>query len=86
LRAGGTIQSSVVNAGVMRHPSVDQRVLAFVTYGKVKLANMRARLQLTATFRSGWQWSPTLSDERVGQKRDPGNDASALLKLRGVWF
>jgi PPOX class probable F420-dependent enzyme len=56
LRADGTIQSSVVNAGVMRHPLVDQPVLAFVTYGKVKLANLRARPQLTVTFRSGWQW------------------------------
>ena len=55
-RADGTIQSSLVNAGVMRHPLVEQSVLAFVTYGKVKLANLRARPQLTATFRSGWQW------------------------------
>ena len=56
LRADGTIQSSVVNAGVMRHPLVEQRVLGFVTYGKVKLANLRVRPHLTATFRSGWQW------------------------------
>jgi PPOX class probable F420-dependent enzyme len=56
LRADGTIQSSLVNAGVMRHPLVEQSVLVFVTYGKVKLANLRARPQLTATFRSGWQW------------------------------
>jgi PPOX class probable F420-dependent enzyme len=56
LRADGTIQSSVVNSGVMRHPLVGQPVLAFVSYGKVKLANLRARPQLTATFRSGWQW------------------------------
>ena len=55
-RADGTIQSSVVNAGVMRHPLVAQSVLAFVSYGKVKLANLRARPQLSATFRSGWQW------------------------------
>jgi len=56
LRADGTIHSSVVNAGVMRHPLVEHPVLGFVTYGKVKLANLRARPQLTATFRSGWQW------------------------------
>lgn len=56
LRADGTIQSSVVNAGVMRHPLVEKPVLAFVSYGKVKLANLRTRRQLTATFRSGWQW------------------------------
>lgn len=56
LRADGTIQSSVVNASVMRHPLVELPVLAFVSYGKIKLANLRARPQLTATFRSGWQW------------------------------
>jgi PPOX class probable F420-dependent enzyme len=55
-RADGTIQSSLVNAGVMRHPLVDHSVLTFVAYGKVKLANLRARPQLTATFRSEWQW------------------------------
>jgi PPOX class probable F420-dependent enzyme len=57
LRGDGTIQSSLVNAGVMRHPLVDESVLAFVTYGKVKLANLRARPQVTTTFRSGWQWA-----------------------------
>ena len=56
LRADGTIQSSVVNAGVMRHPLLEKPVLVFVTYGKVKLANLRTRPQMTATFRSGWQW------------------------------
>jgi PPOX class probable F420-dependent enzyme len=57
LRADGTIQCSVVNAGVLRHPLLEAPVLAFVTYGKVKLANVRARPQLTATFRSGWEWA-----------------------------
>jgi PPOX class probable F420-dependent enzyme len=56
LRADGTIQSSLVNAGVMQHPLLEQSALAFVTYGKVKLANLRVRPNLTATFRSGWQW------------------------------
>ena len=56
LRADGTIQSSVVNAGVMRNQVTEQPALAFVSYGKVKLANLRTRPQLTATFRSGWQW------------------------------
>ena len=30
--------------------------MGFVTYGKVKLANLRARPQLAVTFRNGWQW------------------------------
>jgi PPOX class probable F420-dependent enzyme len=55
-RADGSVQSSLVNAGVMPHPVTGQRCLAFVTYGKVKLANLRRRPQLAATVRSGWQW------------------------------
>jgi PPOX class probable F420-dependent enzyme len=55
-RADGSLQASVVNAGVMAHPLHGERVLAFVTYGKVKLGNLRARPELVATFRSGWNW------------------------------
>jgi PPOX class probable F420-dependent enzyme len=57
LRADGTIQSSLVNAGVMQDPLGGHPVLAFVSYGKVKRANLRARPQVTAVFRSGWQWA-----------------------------
>jgi len=57
LRAAGTIQSSLVNAGVLAHPATGEPVLAFVTYGKVKLANLRERPQVTTTFRKGWQWA-----------------------------
>jgi PPOX class probable F420-dependent enzyme len=32
-------------------------VLGFVTYGKVKLANLRERPQVTMTSVSGWRWS-----------------------------
>jgi PPOX class probable F420-dependent enzyme len=57
LRADGTIQASLVNAGVLPHPSTGEPTLAFVTYGKVKLANLRVRPQLAVTFRNGWQWA-----------------------------
>ena len=43
LRADGTIQASLVNAGKMPHPATGAEALAFVTYGRVKLANLRAR-------------------------------------------
>lgn len=56
LREDATIQSTLVNAGVMANPLDGRPVLAFVTYGKVKLANLRARPQITATTRDGWQW------------------------------
>lgn len=57
LRADGTIQASLVNAGVLPHPGTGAPALGFVTYGKVKLANLRARPQLAVTFRNGWQWA-----------------------------
>jgi PPOX class probable F420-dependent enzyme len=56
VRADGTIQSSLVNAGVIGHPETGQPVLGFVTYGAAKLRNLRERPQLTATFRAGWEW------------------------------
>jgi PPOX class probable F420-dependent enzyme len=57
LRADSTIQASLVNVGMLPHPADGQPVLGFVTYGKVKLANLRARPQLAVTFRDGWQWA-----------------------------
>jgi len=56
VRADATIQSSLVNAGVLPHPATGEPTLAFVTYGPVKLANLRARPQVAVTFRSGWRW------------------------------
>jgi PPOX class probable F420-dependent enzyme len=55
-RGDGSIQASLVNAGVMDHPITKERVVAFVTYGPVKLANLRARPNIAITWRSGWEW------------------------------
>ena len=49
VRADATIQSSVVNAGVLAHPVTGERVVGIVTYGRAKLANLRARPQITIT-------------------------------------
>jgi PPOX class probable F420-dependent enzyme len=57
VRADCTVQASLVNVGALPHPATGDRVLGFVTYGKVKLANLRARPQLAVTFRNGWQWA-----------------------------
>lgn len=57
VRADGTVQASLVNVGLLPHPETGQEVLGFTTYGKVKLANLRARPQLAITFRNGWQWA-----------------------------
>lgn len=57
LRADATLQSSLINAGVLNHPATSSPTLAFVTYGKVKLANLRVRPQISVTFRDGWRWA-----------------------------
>jgi PPOX class probable F420-dependent enzyme len=87
-RADGTIQSSLVNAGVLDHPSTAAPVLAFVTYGKVKLANLRARPQLAATFRSGWQWATVEGRAQLAGPDDPQPwlDAEQLRLLRRAVF
>jgi PPOX class probable F420-dependent enzyme len=88
LRADGTIQSSLVNAGVLAHPLTGVPALGFVTYGKVKLTNLRARPQLTATIRSGWTWATVEGTATLVGPDDPaaGIDGDRLrLLLREVF-
>jgi PPOX class probable F420-dependent enzyme len=56
-RADSSVQSSLVNAGVLAHPITGELSVAFVTYGAAKLRNLRARPNLAVTFRSGWAWA-----------------------------
>jgi PPOX class probable F420-dependent enzyme len=88
LRADGSIQSSVVNAGVLAHPSTSQPVLGFVTYGPVKLANLRHRPQVTAVFRSGWRWAAVEGQAELAGPADPRpwlNDEGLRLLRRAVF-
>ncbi|GAS96401.1 PPOX class F420-dependent protein [Mycolicibacterium canariasense] len=71
LRADDTIQSSLINAGVLPHPATAEPVLAFVTYGPVKLANLRRRPQISVTFRSGWQWATVEGRAELAGPVDP---------------
>lgn len=73
LRADNTIQASLINAGILAHPATGEPVLAFVTYGRVKLANLRARPAVTLTFRNGWQWATVEGHaELAGPDDEPG--------------
>jgi PPOX class probable F420-dependent enzyme len=88
LRADSTIQSSVVNAGVLTHPVSGVEVVGFVTYGRAKLSNLRSRPQVTLTFRAGWQWASVEGRaELIGpDDRHRDIDAEALrLLLRQVF-
>jgi PPOX class probable F420-dependent enzyme len=83
LRADGTIQSSVVNAGVLPHPATGQPVVGFVTYGPVKLANLRARPQVAVTFRAGWRWVTAEGRAELAGPDDPADwlDDGERLRL-----
>jgi PPOX class probable F420-dependent enzyme len=89
LRADASIQASLVNAGVLPHPSTGEPTLAFVTYGRVKLANLRARPQLAVTFRDGWQWATVEGRAELAGPDDPqpwlGNADQLRLLLRDVF-
>ena len=87
-RADGTIQSSLVNAGVLADPANGQQVVGFVTYGPAKLANLRARPQVTVTFRAGWEWAAVEGRARIIGPDDPapGVDAEHLRLLRREVF
>lgn len=89
LRADATIQSSVVNAGVLDHPSTSAPVVGFVAMGgSRKLVNLRARPQATIVVRAGWEWAAVEGPVSLAGPDDPlaGLDADATrLLLRAVF-
>ena len=57
LRPDATIQSSVVNAGVLDHPVTGEPVVGLVArWRSRKLANLRARPRATVVVRAAWEW------------------------------
>jgi PPOX class probable F420-dependent enzyme len=88
VRGDGTIQASLVNAGVLTNPFSGEQAAAFVTYGRVKLANLRQRPQLAVTFRSGWAWATVEGAAQLIGPDDPHPDVDAerlRLLLREVF-
>lgn len=89
VRADGSVQASLVNVGLLPHPADAEPVLAFTTYGKVKLANLRARPQLAVTFRNGWQWATVEGRAELAGPDDapswPADSDRLRLLLREVF-
>jgi PPOX class probable F420-dependent enzyme len=72
LRSDGTIHSSVVNVAVLAHPRTGAASVGFVTYGAVKLRNLRLRPQSTVAIVSGSRWVSVEGDaELVGPDDEP---------------
>lgn len=84
LRANGTIQSSLVNAGVLAHPTTGEQVVGFVAVGNArKLTLLRARPRITVAVRAGWEYAVAEGDAELIGPDDPapGVDAERLRVL-----
>jgi PPOX class probable F420-dependent enzyme len=89
LRPDGTIQSSVVNAGVLPHPVTGAQVVGLVSRGDAhRVANLRARPRASVVVRAGWQWAAVEGAAELAGPDDPmpGVDAERLrLLLREIF-
>ena len=89
LRPDGTIQSSVVNAGVLPHPVTGAQVVGLVSRGDARrLSYLRARPHATVLVRAGWQWASAEGPVELAGPDDPmpGVDAERLrLLLREIF-
>jgi PPOX class probable F420-dependent enzyme len=57
IRADGSIQTTVVNAGIVDHPVHGVEVAAFVARGGThKIVHLRARPTAALLWRAGWAW------------------------------
>jgi hypothetical protein len=89
LRPDSTVSSSVVNAGVLRHPVTGEPAVAFVSRGDARrLEYLRATPRVTVLLRAGWQWAAAEGPVQLCGPADPvpGVDAEGLrLLLRDVF-
>jgi PPOX class probable F420-dependent enzyme len=89
VRVDATIQSSVVNVGVLEHPVTGSPVLGFVVRGGArKLANLRVRPQATAVLRADWQWVAVEGTAEIIGPDDPRDevDGEGLRRLLRAVF
>ena len=89
VRPDATINSSVVNAGVLPHPTTGVQTVAFVSRGDARrLAYLRGTPRVTVVLRAGWQWAAAEGPVQLCGPDDPlpGVDADGLrLLLRAVF-
>jgi PPOX class probable F420-dependent enzyme len=78
LQADGSIQSSVVNAGVMPHPRTGDQCVALVAAGGTrKLEHLRSDRRCTIVVRAGWQWVAVEGQAEIIGPDDPHADVDA---------
>jgi PPOX class probable F420-dependent enzyme len=83
-RPDGTVQASVVNAGVLRHPVTGAEVVGLVAAGGTrKVRNLRTDPRATIVVRAGWQWATVEGTVEIVGPDDPraGVDGDGLRVL-----
>src|SRR5690242_15641441 len=88
-RADATVQSSLVNAGVLEHPVSGAPVVGLVVRGGArKLTNLRARPRATVVAHAGYEWVAVEGDVELVGPEDPfpGIDAEGLCRLLRAVF
>lgn len=89
LRRDGSIQSSVINAGVLQHPLTNVPVVGLVAIGGTrKLRNLRADPRSTIVARAGWQWAAVEGRAQLIGPDDPHpdvDDERLRLLLREIF-
>ena len=80
LRRDGSVQASVVNAGVLSHPLTGAQVVGLVaTGGSRKLHNLRADPRTTIVIRAGWQWATIEATAEIIGPDDPHPDIDSHI-------
>jgi PPOX class probable F420-dependent enzyme len=78
LRRDGSVQSSLVNAGVLEHPLRGGQVVGLVAVGGARrLSNLRADPRATIVARAGWRWATVEGQAEVIGPDDPHPDVDA---------
>jgi PPOX class probable F420-dependent enzyme len=76
-RPDGSVQSSVVNAGVLDHPLRGGQVVGLVAVGGTrKLHNLRAEPGATIVVRAGWRWATVEGIAEIIGPDDPHPDVN----------
>ncbi len=88
-RPDASVHATLVNGGVLLHPTEGHEVVGFVVRGNArKLSLLRSNGRASLTFRHGWRWAGVEGPVDIIGPDDPmdGIDAEALrLLLRAVF-
>jgi PPOX class probable F420-dependent enzyme len=89
VRGDGSVQVTVVNAGVVHHPLTGVQVVGLVAAGgSRKLHHLRADPRATIVARAGWQWAAVEGTAEIIGPDDPHPDVdreALRLVLRDIF-